>query len=257
MMPTPLRKDAIMRLFILALALVLTSTGLARANSALTPAQTKAVERIVHDYLVKHPEVVIEAMQAAQKKDKAAKEAATEQTIRNRHRDIYDDPDAQIGGNPKGDVTIVEFFDYRCPYCKEVQPHLESLLKSDHNLRIIYKEFPILGPTSVYASKLALAARAQGKYLAFHRAMMDTKGTITDAVVDKVAKSVGIDMARAKKDMTRPGIEAVIKKDYALADALKIDGTPAFIIAGRLFDGALNMDQLKQLLTAARRAHAG
>jgi protein-disulfide isomerase len=246
-----------MRLLILTLALIVAGTGLARAEPALTPAQEKAVERVVHDYLVKHPDVLMEAMQAAEAKAKAQKEASIEQTIRDRHHDIFDDPDAQVGGNPRGDVTIVEFFDYRCPYCKEVQPHLESLLKSDRHLRVIYKEFPILGPVSVYASKIALAARAQGKYLAFHRAMMDEKGTITDEVVLAVARSVGVDVAKAKAAMDAPRIAAVIKKDYALADALNIDGTPAFIIAGKLYNGALDFDRLKRLVAEARRDHAG
>ncbi|HEY5210371.1 MAG TPA: DsbA family protein [Stellaceae bacterium] len=244
---------------VLALCLCLLFAGIAsgHAADALSPGQTKAVEKIVHDYLVAHPEVLIEAIQAAEDKDKANKEASAADAIRARHDDLYNAPAAQIGGNPKGDVTIVEFFDYRCPYCKQVQPSIESLLAGDRNLRIVYREFPILGAPSVYASKMALAARAQGKYMAFHRAMMDTKGNIDDGVVNQVAGSVGLDVAKAKTEMEKPEIEATIKKEYALADALNISGTPAFIVAGKLIPGAISIDDLKALIATARANHAG
>ncbi|HEX4111061.1 MAG TPA: DsbA family protein [Stellaceae bacterium] len=247
-----------MRLLALCLCLLVACAGApARAADNFSPAQTKAIERIVHDYLVKHPEVLMEAIQAADDKDKADKQVSAEQTIRDRHNDLYNDPDAQIGGNPKGDVTIVEFFDYRCPYCKQVQPALETLLKSDPKLRIVYKEFPILGPASVYAAKMALASRAQGKYLPFHDAMMATKGTIDEKVVDRVAAGVGIDVAKAKAAMDASQNTNVIKKDYALADALNINGTPAFILGGKLIPGAMSIDDMKSLIAAARQAHAG
>jgi protein-disulfide isomerase len=242
---------------ILCVCLAIAGGVAARAADPLSPDQTKAVERIVHDYIVRHPEVLMEAIQAAEDKDKASQLAHAEEALRTHRNDLYNDPDAQIGGNPKGDVTIVEFFDYRCPYCKQVQPLLEGLLDSDRKLRIVYKEFPILGPASTYASKLALAARAQGKYDAFHRAMMDTKGNIDQAVVDQVAVSVGIDLAKAKARMGTPAIEAVIKKELALADAINVNGTPAFVIAGKLYPGAMTLDELKSAIAAARKAHAG
>jgi protein-disulfide isomerase len=251
-------KDAAMRLLALCLCLLIAAAaGPARAADNFSPAQTKAIERIVRDYLVKHPEVLMEAIQAAEDKDKTDKEVSAEQTIRDRHQELYDDPDAQIGGNPGGDVTIVEFFDYRCPYCKEVQPSLQTLLKTDPKLRVVYKEFPILGPASVYASKMALASRAQGKYLAFHDEMMATKGTIDESVVNRVAASVGIDVAKAKAAMDAPKNIGVIKKDYALADALNINGTPAFILGGKLIPWAMSLDDMKSMIAAARQAHAG
>jgi protein-disulfide isomerase len=239
------------------LGLALAGWSPARAAETMSPEQTKAIEKIVHDYLVAHPEVLMEALQAAQDKDSADKLAHSEANIR-KHRDqLYNDADSQVGGNPKGDVTIVEFFDYRCPYCKQVQPLLESLLRSDRDLRIVYKEFPILGPASTYATKMALASRAQGKYPAFHRAMMDTKGNIDDKAVDRVAAAVGIDVAKAKAAMDAPAVEAVIEKDLALAEALDINGTPSFVIAGKLYPGALTADELKKAIADARQAHAG
>jgi protein-disulfide isomerase len=229
----------------------------AHADDALSPAQAKSVERIVHDYIVAHPDVLMEAIQAAEEKEKVDKQAHAEQNLGTYHNELYNDPTSQIGGNPQGDVTIVEFFDYRCPYCKQVQPLIEGLLKSDKKLRVVYKEFPILGPASTYASKMALASLAQGKYDSFHRVMMDTKGNIDEKVVDKVAASVGIDIAKAKEAMAAPEIEATIKKDFTLADAINVNGTPAFVIAGKLYPGAMTLDEMKKLIADARQAHAG
>lgn len=246
-----------MHRLLLALCLAAVCIPAVRAADVLTPAQTKEVERIIHDYLAKHPEILMDAIAAAADKEKADKVAHSDETIRAHHNELYNDPESQIGGNPHGDVTVVEFFDYRCPYCKMVQPALESLLESDSNLRVVYKEFPILGAASTYATKMALASRAQGKYDAFHRAMMDTKGQIDESVVDKVAASVGIDVARAKAGMTAPAIEALIKKDYALADDVNISGTPSFIIADKLYPGAMTLGELKKAIADARQSHAG
>ncbi|MGH6989441.1 MAG: DsbA family protein [Stellaceae bacterium] len=248
-----------MRLFALALAMILAGTAVtARAgDDTFSPAQKKAVEHIIRTYLVQHPEVLMDALNAARAKAKADTAHAAESAIQRDHAALYDDPDSEIGGNPRGDVTLIEFFDYRCPYCKEMQPSLEHLIETNHHLRIIYKEFPILGPASIYAAKMALAARPQGKYLAFHRAMMDTKGTITDAVVRHVAASVGIDVAKAETAMTSPAIAAVINKDYGLADAIGVQGTPAFVLDGKLIPGTVDLDSLTQLIATARRDHAG
>ena len=148
--------------------------------------------------------------------------------LSDRHQEIFDDPATPVGGNPQGDVTIVEFFDYRCPYCKQVQPSLETLLDQDPKLRFVYKEMPVLGPSSVVAAHAALAARLQGKYDAFHNAMMAAKGQITDEVVYHVAGSVGLDVERLKRDMASPEVDQAVKANLALAEALDIRGTPGF-----------------------------
>ena len=139
-------------------------------------------------------------------------------------------------------MTIVEFFDYRCPYCKQVLPALQTLLKEDHKLRFVYKEMPVLGPASVTAAHAALAAQRQGKYEAFHTAMMATKGQITDETVYKVAGSVGLDVDRLKQDMSAPEIEQALKANLALADALNIRGTPGFIIGNHIVPGAIDLE---------------
>lgn len=215
------------------------------------PAQRKEIESIVHDYLLQHPEVLLDAMHAAQ--DKLDHEAATKtsQLIADHRHQIFDDAATPVGGNPKGNVTLVEFFDYRCPYCKKSQPTVEKLAAEDHNLRVVYKEFPILGPVSTTAAHAALAAERQGKYLAFHKAMMAATGNITDDTVYRVAGSVGLDVDRLKRDMASPAVAQALKANLQLASLLDIRGTPSFIVGDHLIPGAADLDDLKKLIAEA------
>jgi protein-disulfide isomerase len=239
-----------------AIAVWLGFSGQGVAQSSV-PVEQERIEQIVHDYLLKHPEVIVEALQAAEAKDKQKQEEASRAAIAEKRKELLDDATAPTGGNPKGDVTVVEFFDYRCPYCKRVEPSVEALLKEDAQLRIVYKEFPILGPPSVFAAHVAFAALKQGKYERFHTAMMATKGEseITENVVLKVAADAGLDVAQVKTDMTAPEIEQIIKRNYELADALGIRGTPAFVIGDTLIPGAADLPTLKQTIAAARKVH--
>ncbi len=247
-----------MRVFFLCLALgLMTTVALASPSPAaepLTPEQKTAVEKIIHDYFLAHPEFMVEVLQAAEDKLKAAKAGDVKQSIAARRDELLHDASAPVAGNPAGDVTIVEFFDYRCPYCKQVEPSLEALLKQDPKLRIVYKEFPVLGEASVYATRMALAARKQGKYLPFHDAMMATKGEINHEVIERVAKATGVDVEKAKAEMNAPEIDALIKRNYALAQALDINGTPAFVVGDTLVPGATDMAGLRELVAAARKA---
>ncbi len=226
----------------------------AQAAEPLTPEQKAAVEQVIHDYFLKHPEFMVEVLHAAQAKLKQEKADDARQAIAAMRDELLHDASAPVGGNPEGDVTIVEFFDYRCPYCKQVEPMLEALLKEDRKLRIVYKEFPVLGPESIYATRIALAAVKQGKYRAFHNAMMMTKGQITEDVILKVAASAGVDVNKAKADMNAPEILEIIKRNFALAEALDIQGTPAFIIGDALLPGATDIEHLKRLVADARKS---
>jgi protein-disulfide isomerase len=243
-----------MRLLICLAAALLAATPLARAADAVTPAQKSAFEQIIHDYILQHPEVVIEALQSAEDKMKAQGEERARAAVVERRQELLEDPTAPVAGNPKGDVTIVEFFDYRCPYCKQVEPALEALLKEDRQLRIVYKELPILGKDSVYATRAALAARKQAKYDKFHTAMMAAKGQIDEKTVLQVAASSGLDIERLKSDMNASEIDDVIKRNYDLAQALDIHGTPAFVIGGELVPGAIDIATMKQKIAAARKS---
>jgi protein-disulfide isomerase len=220
----------------------------------ISPVQRQAIEGIIHDYLLQNPDVLIEALRGAEDKLSHDADAKATKVLSDHRSEIFDDPATPVGGNPRGDVTVVEFFDYRCPYCKQVLPSLQTLLKEDRNLRFLYKEMPVLGPASVVAAHAALAAQRQGKYEAFHTAMMGTKGQITEDTVYKVANSVGLDVDRLKQDMTAPEIEQALKANLALADALNIRGTPGFIIGNHITPGALDLDALKDLIAEARKS---
>jgi protein-disulfide isomerase len=236
-----------------AFATALAAAAPPHALADMTASQREAIEAVIHDYLMHNPDVLIEALRQAEDKLNHEADAKAATVLGDRRGEIFDDPATPVGGNPRGDVTIVEFFDYRCPYCKQVLPSLQTLLKEDRNLRFIYKEMPVLGPTSVVAAHAALAAQRQGKYEAFHTAMMATKGQITDDTVYKVAAAAGLDVDRLKQDMAAPEIEHAIKANLALADALNIRGTPGFIIGDHIVPGALDLGTLKSMVADARK----
>ena len=222
------------------------------AAAEFTPDQRKEIEGIIKDFLANHPDLLMQAIQDADDKLKAdAKDKAAKALADHRH-DVFDDPQSPTAGNPKGDVTLVEFFDYRCPYCKQVEPSLEQLLQDDKQLRFVYKELPVLGPDSELAAHAALAAKLQGKYDAFHRALMNTPGHPDEAVIFKVAASVGLDVDRLKQDMKSPDIEKQLKANLQLGDTLSIDGTPAFIVGKTIVPGAISLEDLRKLIADTR-----
>lgn len=234
-------------------ALVLPSVGVAQTS---TPPDRQAIEQIIHDYLIAHPEVMVEALKAGDAKAKEQEEAEQRAEIAKHQDELLHDTKSPVGGNPAGDVTIVEFFDYRCPYCKQVEPSLEALLKEDPHIRVVYKEFPILGPQSLIATQVSLAALKQSskKYLSLHAALMNLKGELTTDTILKTAEGVGLDVAKIKADMNGKDIEALIKRNYDLADALKITGTPAFIIGTALSPGAVDLVTFRKMVADARKS---
>jgi protein-disulfide isomerase len=211
------------------------------------------VEQIVHDYLFQNPQLVVELLEAAKHQMEAAKEERAHQALSARRSELLSDPMSPIGGVSDGDITIVEFFDYRCPYCKAVEPSLEALLQQDSRIRIIYKEFPILGPASVFAAHVALASRRQGKYDAFHKALMAMKGQLDERIVLDVAREVGIDLDQLRTDIKAPEIDAALRRNFDLAAALAINGTPGFVIGDNIVAGAADIDTLKRMVAETRR----
>lgn len=222
------------------------------AAAEFSAEQRQAIEAIVRDYLVKNPDVMLEVLEAAKEKINNEAQAQRTAALAERRRDIFEDPNAPIAGNPRGDVTLVEFFDYRCPYCKQVAPAIDALLGEDKQLRVVYKEFPVLGPESVTAARAALAARKQGKYQPLHQALMGMKGQINEAAIFNAAKSVGVDVERLKRDMAAPEIDRMLKANSSLAEALEIRGTPAFVVGDEIVPGAVGLDTMRQLVEAAR-----
>lgn len=167
--------------------------------------------------------------------------------------EIYNDPDSPVGGNPAGDVTIVEFFDYNCPYCREVADVLGELERADANLRFVYKEFPILGADSDLAARAALAAHRQGKYLEFHKALMTSRLVANQTAVMQIAETVGLDVERLKADMEDPALASIVARNLALALALRIRSTPSFVIADQVYAGGGELGDFQRVIDAARQ----
>ncbi len=223
------------------------------AAAQMDDAQRKAIEGVVRDYLMKNPEIILEAVDALQQRQKVAEEERARKALTENKKALFENPVDVVIGNPQGDVTVVEFFDYQCGYCKAVLSDTQRLIKDDSKVRFVLKEFPILGPASVTASKAAIASRAQGKYVDYHNALMAHRGQLDDDTIMRLAKSVGIDTDKLKKDMDSPDVLKVVAVNQMLAEQLNIRGTPAFIIGDSLVPGAIKLDEMKRLVDAARK----
>ena len=242
----------ILAVFVLVAGLV--PNGAYAQTETLTPAQRKAVEDAVGDYLRKNPEIVIEAINILRQREQAAETADARNVIDARGPEIFNDSATPVGGNPDGDVTLVEFFDYQCGYCKRVFPTVNKLIEDDGNIRFVYKEFPILGPVSVYAARAALASHGQGKYLEFHDALMAARGALTEDGVLRIADSVGLDRGKLLEEMSRNEAEydLVFARNRDLAQALKINGTPAFVAGDVIVRGAADYASMKHVIDQVR-----
>jgi protein-disulfide isomerase len=239
------------------LALLVLATGPAlpvppAGADALDPAARGAIEEIIRDYIKAHPEVIEESLQQLEERRQAETKQRGREAVAAHQADLLHDPESPVHGNPAGDVTLVEFFDYRCRYCKAVAGFVTQLVKEDPQVRLVYKDFPILGEASVMASKAALASRVQGKYPAFHEALMAVQGDLTEATVMATAASVGLDTTMLQTDMEAPAIMAVIEKNRALGQTLGLTGTPAFVVGAELAPGAMDLAAMKELVAQAR-----
>jgi len=223
------------------------------AVSPNAPGGEDGIQKAIHDYILAHPEVIIQSIRIAKEREQERLAALAGSKIATFKKDLLDDPTAPILGNPKGDVTVVEFFDYRCPYCRQVEPFLETLVKDDPGVRIVQKEFPILGPASVNAARVALAANKQGKLKEFHDRMMARKPNFDDTTVLMVAEEAGLDIGRLKSEMNGPDIEAELARTREIAKALRLNGTPAFIVGSALVPGATDLETLKSMVDDTRR----
>ena len=210
------------------------------------------IKDLVLEAIRENPEIVLEAVQIIEQREQE-RQAAAAATVLSENRDLLErDPNAPVLGNPDGDVTVVEFFDYNCPYCRRVKPHIETLLEEDPNVRLVYREWPILGDGSVFAARAALAAREQGKYEAFHWALMGMAGRAEEASVMRVAEDIGLDVAKLRRDMLSPEIDAHIAASMELSQALGFNGTPSFVIGDALVPGVIEADQMINLTQGAR-----
>ncbi len=222
---------------------------------AQAPAETgekAAIGRVVRDYILANPEVLVEAMQELEKKQDSQRDSVAQRAIKTYEAELLRDSDSPVVGNPNADVTIVEFMDYQCGYCKRAFSAVEAVMKADGKVKIVYKELPILGEASRIAAHAALASHKQGKYAAFHKALMEFRGPLDRPRILEIAASVGIDVPRLEKDMEEPGLKQSIERNVALASALGIRGTPAFVIGNQFVPGAIDADALKKLVAEAR-----
>ncbi len=228
-------------------------------SPALTvPADVRAaIEGVIKEYVLQHPEVLQEALAELEKREKAAEAESHQAAIKENAATIFSSPRQVVLGNPQGDVTMVEFFDYNCGYCKRALSDMVALLKSDPKLRVVLKEFPVLGDGSTEAATVAIAVRMQDesgkKYLEFHQRLLGGRGQADRAHALAVAREVGVDMDRLEHDMTSPEVKATISENLRVAQAIGVAGTPTYVVGKEVVVGAIGLDGLKEKISAARR----
>jgi protein-disulfide isomerase len=222
--------------------------------AAFDGAQKNEIRQIVHQYLLDHPEVLFEVQQALQDKQQKIMAAKVSTAIKDNKKEIFSDPRDLVLGNPKGDVTVVEFFDYNCTYCKHAIKDMSALIKSDPNVRFVLKDFPILGQDSVEAHKVAMAFRAIApeKYGQFHMALLGGQAHADGKVALKVAESFGVTKQQIDKEMAAGAGQKSVKEAYQLANDLGIQGTPAYVIGNELIPGAAGLDTLTEKVANMR-----
>jgi protein-disulfide isomerase len=249
------KKDFLRAAAALALALGLAAAPQAgSAQDAQPPfdaTQSEAIEALVRQYILEHPEVVVEALHRYEQQQQAAEAERQAAAIVALADQLTADPRDPVIGNPDGDVTLVEFFDYRCGFCKRMTGVLTQLVDEDPNLRVVMKEFPILSRESGQAARAALAGLRQGKYEAFHFALMEG-GALTDDEILAIAASVGLDTDELQDAMQDPAIGVALRDNLALAEKIGITGTPAFIVGNTLVPGAVSIEELRAKIAAAR-----
>ena len=212
------------------------------------------IKELALQAIMENPQIIMDAARLLEAQRNAAQSQA-QAAIVERERDILErDPNAPVLGNPDGDVTVVEFFDYNCPYCKRAMAEVQGLLEGDENVRLVYREWPILGDGSVFAAKAALAAREQGKYEEFHWALMGMQERADEASVMRIATDIGLDVERLVADMDTAEIEEHIATSMRLTQALGFNGTPSFVIGDNLVPGFVEEEQLRTIVEKVREA---
>ncbi len=243
-----------MRRFLLSLAFMAAFTPAAFAEG-LTKAQ---VEEIIRDYIANHPQELVDSVQKLGDQQQKADQQISIDAIKKNREWLENNKNHAEAGNPKGDVTIVEFFDYNCGYCKQALTDLMTVLDKDKNVRLIFVEIPILGDSSILAAQWALAAKAQGgNYLAYHTALMKNHGPLNEESLTKHAKAAGLNVERLAKERTDPKINDIISENLNMARALGIQGTPAFVVGDQLIRGYVGVDGMIEAISTARKAKEG
>jgi len=225
----------------------------AQAAEKLSDAQQDEVRKLVRETLLDNPEILMEAMEVLQSRQAEQKEQAQKAALKSLGDSIENGPLTPMAGNPDGDVTMIEFFDYQCGYCKRAFPGVMDVINSDKNVRYVLKEFAILGPESEVAARAALAAQKQDKYFDMHTALMTIRGRLNTDKIMKTAEEIGLNIERLKVDMQSDEVSAEILSTRAIAQRLNITGTPAFIIGDQIIPGAMPAEGLKQAIAEERK----
>jgi len=239
-------------MLILALILLMAPLSFAEPPTPTNPVSQETLDKAIEQYIRAHPEVIEQSLQALEAKRETEEKARQKAALAARQDDLLHDPSSPVSGNLNGDVTLVEFFDYRCGFCKRAAGAVTQLQKDDARVRVVYKDLPILGEASELAAKAALASRAQGKHQAFHEAILATENEIAKDELLRLAGDVGLDTKRLETDMANPEWNTIIERNRALAKDLGISGTPGFIAGSELQPGALDLNGLKDLVARAR-----
>jgi protein-disulfide isomerase len=238
------------------IALALLGAPRVASAQSFTDTQRGDIETIVRNYLLAHPEVLEEAMAELSKRQAAADAVKHEASIASNADTIFNSPRGVMIGNKEGDVTFVEFFDYNCGYCKRAMSDMLDLMKTDSKLKVVLKEFPVLGQGSVEAAQVAVAVRMQDptgkKYLDFHQKLLGGRGQADKARALAAAKDLGLDMAKLEKDMASPEAKATIEENFKLAEDMGMNGTPSYVIGKQIVVGAVGLDGLKEKISQAR-----
>jgi protein-disulfide isomerase len=238
-----------------AFALVLGLPVVSHAQT-FTDSQRSELHKIIKDYLVANPEVLEEMSAELQKRQTAAEVEKHRAAVKRNAEVIFNSPRGVVVGNRNGDVNFVEFFDYNCGYCKRAMVDMLELMKADPKLRVVLKEFPVLGPGSVEAAQVAVAVRMQDptgkKYLDFHQKLLNGRGQADKARAMAAAKEAGLDMAKLEKDMVSPEVSATLNENFKLAEDMGLNGTPSYVIGGDVVVGALGVEGLSKKISEAR-----
>lgn len=236
----------------LSAALLIVGPILPAGAEPLSAPGPPALDQAIEQYIRSHPEVIEQALQSLEATRQEEERLRVRQAVVTHQEELLRDPASPISGNLNGDVTVIEFFDYRCGYCKRAASAVTQLQQDDPGVRVVYKDFPILGEASVFGARAALAAREQGKHQAFHEAMLASDNELTQEDVFAIAQRVGLDVKKLESDLHALEWQAAIDRNRALAKLLGISGTPGFVIGGEVYPGALDLARLKALVAQAR-----
>jgi protein-disulfide isomerase len=229
---------------------------MAQQSTPLSTAEQNAIRALILKTIRENPEAVVEAIQSYQAKLEADAAASQREAIARLGEALQSDKNAPVLGNPDGKTIIVEFFDYNCPYCRRAAPEVMALIAEDDDLRVVMREWPILGPDSETAARASLAARAQGKYAQFHETLM-AQPRANEAAIRRAAELAGLDFDRLQTDMRAPEVDAHIAQSHELAQQLGINGTPSFVVGDNLIPGFVEKAQLAALISKTRKGTGG